>query len=238
MIGSRQLVLFFSLWFAFSLITVELINSFFIALVFIVLLFFGKKLLPRFKKFNELRQFEKDFGFALMSLSTQLSIGLSFEQAMKNIAETDYGIVSKEFERALNDVEKNNSSIGEALLAITERFPSAMAKRGISQIISVYDKGRMQAAADVKSIALEILSEQKNEAKAFTSKIAMLSMLFIAVSAILPALFQGFVIVGSMFLEMDISPMQLLAIICIVFPLIDLAMLSYIKIKTPAFLGE
>lgn len=235
--NETKIVVFIALWFVFSLFFGEIIYSLIYAVIFSILAFFGKKVLKNYKKKNMAKLFEKDFAFALMSLSTQLSIGISFENALQNIALSDYGIVSKEFAIILKDVGEKNASIHSALLSLSERIDSSIARRGLSQLVSAYDKGRKEASSDIKTIALELLNEQKNEAKAFSSKIVVLSLMFIAVSAIIPAMFQAFVIVGSMFLELDITPIQLLLIITIGFPLIDLAMLSYIKLKTPAFLG-
>ncbi|MDO8537655.1 MAG: type II secretion system F family protein [archaeon] len=237
-IEAKQLIIFFVLWFVFSLVFLELINSFIAAGISVVLVFAGKRLFLQYKKIRKAKLFEKDFAFALMSLHTQLIIGVSYENALKNIAQTDYGIVSEEFAIVLREISQKNSSMQSALFALSERIDSGMVKRGISQMISAYDKGRKEASADIKAIALEFLSMQKNEAKAFSSKIAVLSLMFIVVSAIIPAMFQAFVTVGSMFLELEITPIQLLLIVTVGFPLIDLAMLSYIKLKTPAFLSE
>jgi hypothetical protein len=53
-----------------------------------------------------------------------------------------------------------------------------------------------------------------------------------------PALFQSFVIIGSMFLEMRFTALQVLLIVALGFPMIDLAILLFIKQKTPMFLRE
>ena len=62
------------------------------------------------------------------------------------------------------------------------------------------------------------------------------SLLFVAVSAIVPALFQSFVIVGSMVLTLSLTAQQIFLIIVVGFPALDLAALYYIKAKTPLFL--
>jgi len=62
------------------------------------------------------------------------------------------------------------------------------------------------------------------------------SLMFIAVSAIIPALFQAFIIIGSSFMKLGIDSTQLLLINLAGFPLIDLGILLYIKSQTPAFL--
>ena len=180
-----KIVAFIALWFAIALFSGEIIYSFLYAIIIGIIGLFGKKAYQNYKKKQYAKLFEKDFAFALMSLSTQLSIGISFENSLQNITLSDYGIVSKEFVIVLNEIKQTNSSIQSALLSLTERINSQTVRRGISQIISAYDKGRKEAASDIKAIALELLTEQKNEAKAFSSKVIVLSLMFIAVSAII-----------------------------------------------------
>ena len=64
------------------------------------------------------------------------------------------------------------------------------------------------------------------------------SLMFIAVSAIIPAFFLAFITIGSMFMELDFTPIQVIALTAIVFPAIDLSVLFLIKEKTPVFLQK
>ncbi|MDO8624929.1 MAG: type II secretion system F family protein, partial [Candidatus Diapherotrites archaeon] len=57
-----------------------------------------------------------------------------------------------------------------------------------------------------------------------------------AVSAIVPALFESFILVGSLFLDLDFSAIQVLAIMAVGFPLLDLGVLMYIRSQMPVFL--
>ena len=60
--------------------------------------------------------------------------------------------------------------------------------------------------------------------------------MFIAVSAIVPALFQSFLIVGSTFMQMDFTPVQAIVITTMLLPAIDIGVLLYIRSITPEFL--
>ena len=82
-INTMHLILFFFLWFAFSLFLKELAYSFAYAIILGIIIFFGKNAFKKFSKHAEIKLFERDFGFALMHLSTQLNIGISFESALK-----------------------------------------------------------------------------------------------------------------------------------------------------------
>ena len=81
-----------------------------------------------------------------------------------------------------------------------------------------------------------MLSRQKSESKEFSGKIVMFSLVFIVLSAIIPALFQAFITVGSSFMEIPFEGFQVLIIVGVLFPLLDTLLLFYIKSSTPEFL--
>lgn len=181
---------------------------------------------------------EKELPFALMSMSVELNLNTSFEKVLENAAREDYGLLSKEFEKVLEEVRQNDSSIQEALFHFSERIDSRIVKRSIAQLIAVYEKGGKQGNAGfaLKKLAEEQLLKQQASAREFSGKLVVFSLLFIAVSAIIPALFQSFIVVGSLFLELDFTALQVLLITIIGFPAIDLAVLVFIRAKTPLFL--
>ena len=55
-------------------------------------------------------------------------------------------------------------------------------------------------------------------------------------STIIPAMFQAFVIVGSFFIEMNMTKEQIFAIIVLVFPAINAIILVWINEISPAVL--
>ena len=63
-------------------------------------------------------------------------------------------------------------------------------------------------------------------------------LVFIAVSAIGPAMFASFIIIGSYFMQIQFSAIQIFLILVIVFPSIDLLVLITINSKTPLFLRK
>ena len=59
-----------------------------------------------------------------------------------------------------------------------------------------------------------------------------------AVSAIVPAMFQSFILVGSYFMALSFTAEQVFLIIVVLFPLIDIGILAMINSKTPEFLKQ
>ncbi len=188
---------------------------------------------PRARLERKARLIEKHLPFALMQLSVELNIGIPFEKALSSIAGSNYGVLSIELKRALIE-SRSGASVTEALTAMCERNRSRLLSRSIAQLASIYEKGgKKEAGEAVRSLAKELLSRQKAEAKEFYGKAAVYSLAFIVVSAIVPALFQAFVMVGSGFMETGFEPEQVLLIVALLFPLADTLLLFSIKAGMP-----
>lgn len=195
--------------------------------------------LPIMKKKGNAALIEKDLPFALMSMSVLLNINIPFEQAVESIARDNYGMLSKEFQKISEEIKQSGASIQEALFNFSERIDSLNVKRSVTQLVSIYEQGSKEFAGEpVKRLAIEQFAKQKAIAKEFSGKLVVFSLLFIAISAIVPALFQSFILVGSMFMSLDFTPLQVLIIAIIGFPSLDLIILLYIKSQTPIFLRE
>ncbi len=183
------------------------------------------------------RKTEKHLPFALMQLSVDLNTGAHFDAALQRVARKNYGVLSGELERQIRAAKKSGHSMHRVLLGFAAKSGSRIVKRAFAHLVSVYEHGRKKNQGEaVRKIALEILSRQKAEAREFSGKVVVFSLAFIVVSAIVPALFQAFIIVGSSFMEIPFGPLHVVAIAGIVFPAIDVIVLLAIKSMTPEFM--
>ncbi len=179
---------------------------------------------------------EAGLPLCLMGIAIELNLGVEFERGLKN-AGKGKGSCAKEFRRTVFEIERHGSSVQDALRHFSERIESSLVKRAMMQLSAAFEQGHEKGAGEaVKRIASEVLARQKVEAKLFSGKMVVGSLLFIAVSAIVPALFQSFAIVGSVVLSMSFTAAQLFLIITVAFPVLDLSVLFYIRSRTPAFL--
>ncbi len=180
------------------------------------------------------RRIEKELPFALMQLSVELNTGFPMDRAMWRIAKGDYGELSGILLKALRTARLSGESIPKALFSAAEKEKSKQLRRCFSQLVSIYEQGTKKAPGEiVRQMALEGLSRQKAEAKEFAGKMQVLSIAFIAVSAIVPALFEAFIAIGSSFIEIAFGPAEVLLITCVAFPALDAAILLYIMGLTP-----
>jgi Flp pilus assembly protein TadB len=177
---------------------------------------------------------EKDLPFALMNMGVELNIGMPFEKVLeKQAGKTEWGM---EIGKAVRDVKYRGLSVQQALFKIPARVESASLKRAVYRMIDLYEQGPEEQGEIMTRMAKELLARQKTEAKEFSGKMVMMSLLFIVVSAIVPALLLSFISVGSTFMDIDISPVFVLLFFTVVFPVVDLVLLLTIKEKTPVFM--
>jgi len=178
---------------------------------------------------------ERDLAVALRTIAVELSVGIPFERALKTIAKTGHGELSREMKRVVADIEVGGAGVGEALKAFGQRIDSLLAKRAAMQLAFTYEQGL--GGEGLRKLADELSALQKNSAREYSAKMAFFGLLFVAVSCVLPALFSAYVIVGSSFMELLFTPAQVALAFVFLFPAADLAILYFLKKKTPAVLG-
>ena len=172
-------------------------------LTFAIILF-----LPVLKKKKIAQQVEAELPFSLMTIAAELNMRIPLEKTIKHASEQHTGILAQEWKRVLHEHTQKGVPLRTALFSFSERVDSQQVKRALIQLTQVLEQGKHQSGSTVKRIARDFLHKQQTEMKAYSGKMAVFSLLFIAVSAIIPAMFQSFVIVGSMILKLSliISP--------------------------------
>jgi len=222
-------------WLALGLVLDDIVLA---ALAGLLLLFPAFALLlwlPTLEKRRHAGLVEASLPFCLMGIAIELGLGVPFLKALEHASQGE-GECAAEFGVVCREIVGQGASVQQALRHFSERTGRRMVKRAVMQLSAAFEQGSSEGSEPVRRIASEILARQRVEGKLFSGKLVVLSLLFIAVSAIIPALFQSFSIVGSMVLHMDFTAMQLFLIIVVLFPAIDLAVLFYIRGKTPVFL--
>lgn len=188
---------------------------------------------PLSKKRIHAKKVEAQLPFFLLKAANQLSLGKSFSAAIKDSLDEEEA-VSKEFGLVLRDVSKG-AGFEQALNRMNARLGSLTIRRATSSLCNIQKHGKKDSAP-LKKLAQELLLKQRIESKEFSGKMTVFALVFIAVSAIVPAMFQSFVLVGSYFMSIQFTPFEIFVITAAGFPLVDLAVLFAIEKKTPLFL--
>lgn len=221
-------------WFSASV----LLNDFFLASALAIAIgavsFYWVSGFEKRAQRKKARLVEKHLPFALLSLSAEVRYNSNFENALQNTAMQNYGLFSEGLENALREVQESGASVQEALMHFAESFESTQLKRALNQAVMAFEHGsRKNAAENLKKLSQELLARQRIESKEFNARLAVFSLMFISLSAVMPALFQAFIIVGSAFLDLDFTPLEVLLIGAVVFPAVNAGILFFVLESTP-----
>jgi len=195
-----------------------------------------KKLIEKIKEKKRGEEIERDLPFAIVQLKTRMGLGEGFEESLEKTADSVKGALGAELKKMEREIRQKGASVGEALQHSIERVDSLSYQRTCSQLASLHEQGfSRRELSSLGSLHSELISEQKTKLKEFSGKMAVLSLLFVAFSTVLPALFLAFILVGSLFLELDIAPLTAFSIVILGFPAVDIAVLLFIRERTPCF---
>ena len=221
---SLFLFLFFELYLHNIFLTLG-IAIFCFAIIFLLAL-----QIPLIKKRKYAKKIENGMPNFLTNLITELKVGKNVFDAIKKCST---GEVGSEYLQVLRNVEQG-TSFSDALLEMNASCGSLIVKRTNSNLNNLYLHGN--DVYSLKKFNDELLMRQRIESKEFSGKMVVYALVFIAVSAIVPAMFISFILIGSYFMEIQFTALQIFIIIVFVFPLIDSSVLMMINSKTPIFL--
>ncbi|MEI7962021.1 MAG: type II secretion system F family protein, partial [archaeon] len=206
------------------------ISAGFVAVIFVILI-----QIPLAKKRAYAKKVEAELPLFLLRLATEIKLGKSFSKAIKDSC-TEEGNVSQEFKKIVQDLDKG-ASFQDALKKMNERLASITIRRATSNLSNIQIQGTKNTSG-LKKLAKEMLLKQRIESKEFSGKMVVFALVFIAVSAIVPAMFQSFLLIGSYFMTIQFTALTAFIIIVVGFPAIDAAVLFMIESKTPIFLKQ
>ena len=204
-----------------------------IAIITTLLLFLLLLQLPLMKRKKYAKKIESELPLFLTKLASEIKLGKSFNQAIISAA-NENSAVDNEFKLIVKDMNKG-ASFQEALELMNKRIDSQQVKRACSNLSNLHNNGKKDVNG-IKKLAQELLLKQRIESKEFSGKMAVYALVFIAVSAIVPAMFMSFTLIGSYFMKLSFTPNQIFLISIVLFPLMDGCVLVLINSKTPLFL--
>jgi archaeal flagellar protein FlaJ len=220
-------------WLFLGLLIKNILLSASIAIIFTIFLFIFILQLPILKRVQHTKKVEADLPILVLKMVYEIKAGKSFFKTLEDCSK-EKEESAKEIAIVVEDMKKG-ATINEALERMNKRLCSTNIKRVSSNLANIYSHGTKDISG-LKKLAQELLLKQRIESKEFSSKMIVYSLIFITLSAIAPAMFQSFILVGSYFMKIEFTPIQVLIIIIALFPLIDIAVLSMINSKTPLFL--
>ncbi len=166
---------------------------------------FGLHLIyPRIMAGQAVQGVDQGLMFALRSLQIQVSSGVSLYDAMANVARSNYGIISEEFERVVQDI---NAGVNEsaALERMALRTDSPFLRKTIWQLVTSIRAGSPLSTA-LTSI-MESLNEFRSRAiKNYAAELNLWILLYLLTAAALPTIGITFMVILSSIGGSDIQP--------------------------------
>lgn len=184
---------------------------------------------------KKVRDLDRNLVFALRTILVQIRSGVSLFDSMKVVAEGNYGAVSKEFRKAVDQI--STGTIQEVSLEkIAEYNPSIYFRRTIWQIVN-----GMRAGADISTVLGEsvntLTDAQSIQIRNYESQMKVLSLVYMMLGVIVPALGITFLIVLSSFPQIEITEMYFWALL--LFTAVGQFMyMGIVKSKRPSLLGD
>ena len=227
--------------FIFFVLAFRLLNQIEIVLPVVISLIFSFLVLVQLIAFpiirikKKVRELDRNLVFALRTILVQLRSGVSLFESMKVVAEGNYGAVSSEFKKAVDQI--STGTIQEiALDRIAEYNPSIFFRRAIWQIVN-----GMRACADVSAVLSEsvdsLTEAQSIQIRNYESQMKILSLVYMMLGVIVPALGITFLIVLSSFPQIEITELYFWILLAFV-GVSQFMYLGIIKSKRPSLLGD
>lgn len=221
------IILYFTSYFYFNIDLIYFIYSFiFLFIIYFVILYFRYKL----SKQNIEKQINKDLPFFINTLSCDLENGIDLKRALLNNTKNDT-IISKKIRSALFLVENKGYSLTKSLENIN--FENKNFKNFILQLLEIIENGSKDLSFSLKMISSSIIEENNLKLKKYSTKLNFITLIFIIISSIVPAMLIIFFLVGSMFFQLDYTIIEIIVIITIIFPILDMFLLFYLRSSIP-----
>jgi len=143
------------------------------------------------------KDIDRNLLFAVRHLYVQVRSGVSLFDAIVAVSKEDYGIISREFEKAVKEI-----STGKEQTAVLEemsfRISNPSFKRIIWQIVNSLKSGA-DISKVLSAIANEISQEQRVKIRRYGSQLSPYALMYLMLTIILPTLGISFLLILSSF---------------------------------------
>ncbi|MBR5503892.1 MAG: type II secretion system F family protein [Methanobrevibacter sp.] len=187
--------------------------------------------LPKLKCENDYSSISKELPYALRQLSTELRAGKSLFDALDSVVESDYGVLSLEFSRVLEEIKYGETS-EKAFLSLEKRVNSPALSRVIYEILASLRIGS-NLSSSLNIIAEDVNFDMRMKLKEYSEKLNAFIMIYTFLAILAPVILLTMLLAASVVVG-DIVPSSLLLILYgLFFPMIILFLAFAIKKLEP-----
>jgi len=211
-------IIFFSIFYYFFIIHIlkKSLNIAILMVFFTIFFFFYMQLsYPKVAILRRAKKIEAYLLPALRSLLLRLRSGISLYESMKGVAKQDFGLVSEEFQRTINEIEGGTPMI-TAIERMSFRNPSKTFRRVAWQIANAIRAG-VSIQSNIQSIVDTLSKEQVLAIKNYGAQLNPLAMMYLMLTVILPTLGVTFLIIMGSFFGFEINAKMFFGISILLF---------------------
>ncbi|OWT32350.1 hypothetical protein BGI41_08125 [Methanobrevibacter sp. 87.7] len=202
-----------------------------ITFILLFLLFYSIIKLPEFKKKSLYSNISREIPFALRQMSIELKAGKGLNDVLLSISKSDYGILSLEFSRVINEV-KYGMLIEDSLINMSKRVNSESLNRLVYQIITSKKIGSNLSKV-LSIIAEDTAFNMRIKLKNYSQKLNAFIMIYTFLVILVPVVFLIMIIGASTVIGEILAPDALIILYVFFFPIIIVFMGFFIKKLEP-----
>lgn len=168
--------------------------------------------------------------FALKSLLIQVSSGVSLYNALANVAKSNYGEISKEFDGVVQDISSGMSE-AEALEKLALKTKSEYLKKTCWQLTTSLRTGASLASA-LGSLVENMANYQMRQIKDFAAELNLLILLYLLLAAAVPTIGITFLVILSSLGGASVGDAQIVLAIGIAF-ILQIVLIGFVQNRVP-----
>ena len=218
---------------AFITISIFFCSIEFMGIILTIIIMFYVFILyyPQIKEQQNYSDINQELPYALRHMGIELRAGKGLHDSMITIRDAEYGSLSREFNRALEEI-KFGKSTEAALLDMSHRIKSQGLTIAIQQIISTLRVGG-NLSNSLNIIAKDITFDMNIKLKEYSQKLNSFILIYTFIAILAPTISLVMLMAGSTVIGDVISPNLLLTIYTLFFPIIIIFMGVFIKKLEP-----
>jgi flagellar protein FlaJ len=202
--------------------------------IFALLIFVQLSVFPKIRIMRKVRDLESNLIFALRTILIEIKSGVSLFDSIRLVANGNFGNVSREFKRAVGEIETGRFQ-EDVFEDLATNNPSLFFRRALWQLVN-----GLKAGADVSEVLNSLVDtlskEQSNQVRMYGSSLRLLSLMYMMLGVIVPALGLTFLVVLSSFPQIKIAEWMFWAML-ITLAIGQFMFLGMLKSNRPSLLG-
>ncbi len=186
---------------------------------------------PKLLAKKKIRNLDENLPHALHHLLIQIRSGVPLFNCLVSISKSGYGQLSKEFERAVNEINTGKSEV-QSMEVLARENPSLYFRRVMWQLVNALKSGA-DVGSTIKEIVDNLAVEQTMAIKKYGAQLNPIAMLYMVFCVIMPTMGITFLLVLGSFVGLSINMEYILMGILGFLVFFQFMLIGMIKSKRP-----